>query len=225
MNVSQFYDEQTNSYFSDKRPLGSTKICWDAYYALWKLLKVELGYVYPNRLKILAAIQNFDKLVGKYNNYWSERKPNHVAIEPLWNEWYDEVEIERRAAGSANRSIIDKGYNEYWSNGAGVHDGLYFVENADSSHFHGPKLFKQGDSDNMYLPLADYPRVDDVIPLEKFDQLDISPVYNVIVYSEENFGGNSYTFAPNRPGKFFYPKLSSCGFSIKSLKIVYTKSH
>ena len=224
-NNSRFYDDQSLSYFSDKRPLKGNDSRWDGFYDLWYLFQVELGYVYPNRLKMLAGIHNFDNMVDQYNDFWSSRKSDHVAIEPLWDWWYDTVEKKRKEANDY-RPSIDIGYSS-WSNGPGVHEDLYFA-NTDlyTSHFHGPRLQKGDDSSVglLYLPLTDYPRVEDVISLEKFDEIKISPVYNVTVYSEENFEGTSYTFKPSKD-RFMYAELANCGFTIKSLKINYIKSH
>lgn len=221
-HVSRMYDQQSHSYFSDKRPLNGNDSRWNGAYALKHLLQVELGYVYPNRLKMLAGIHNFDNMVDQYNDFWSSRKSDHVAIEPLWDEWFNKVEDKRDYAND-QRGTIDNGYRD-WSNGPGVHDNLYFDENCYRSHFHGPRLYKEGDSDAMYVALTDYPRAQDVIPLDSFDHVDISPAYNMVVYSEENYGGTSFTFTPPS-NKFGYFQLSNCGFTIKSLKINYIKSH
>lgn len=220
-NVSRFYDDQSDSYFSDKRPLNGNDARWDAAYALKHLLQTELGYVYPNRLKILASIHNFDKMVDQYNEFWSERKSDHVPIERLFDEWHDKV----RDAGfdysdPGIRGTINDGYSS-WDNGPAVYDGLYYDETLSPIDLCGPLIFNSGNPYvQMYLPITDYPRTQDVIPLGKFDTIDISPLYKMIVYSEENFEGNSYTF--NHSSSSI--SLSNCGFEIQSIQVIYTKS-
>lgn len=224
-NNSRFYDNQSYSWFSDKRPLNGTDSRWDGFYDLWYLFQIELGYVYPNRLKMLAGLHNFDNMAAQYNDFWSSRKSDHVAIEPLWDWWYDTVEAQRGRANSY-RGYIDDGYSS-WSNGPGVHEDLYFAQHCYASHFYGPKLYNEGSSGGdevMFLALTDYPRAQDVIPLESFSHVDISSAYEIVVYSEENYGGTCYTFHPNKDTCVYRP-LSACGFTIKSLKINYIKSH
>ena len=226
----RLYDIHSSSHFSDGRVI----INGDLMRATDKLMKVELGYVYPNRLKMLAGIRNFDKIVTQYNDFWSERKSDHVAIQPLWPDWFHEVE-EARGPVNGSKDTLDEIYNGLTSRDdePPIYQNLYFNEPCYRSHFHGPRLYKDGSSESeMYIVLTDYPRLgDDILPIEEFDHLDISPVYKVVVYSEENFEGTSYTFTTDpaddstKKGRYAYPQLSECGFTIKSLKVIYIKSH
>lgn len=232
-NVSRMYDGQSSSFYSDKRPLNGSSNRWDGYYALQAYLDVELGYVYPNRLKLLAGLNNFDKFSKQYNDFWASKNPDHVMIQPLSNEWAELIDTKRGEA-NGKRSTIDSGYS-HWSNGPGVQHNLYFGEHTYRSHLLGPRLYKEDSGvEGMYVPLQDYPTfkgtnpIDGseaiIIPIENFNKLEISPCYSVTVYSEENFEGSSHTFS-NGGNKFSYLALSSCGFSIKSLSVSYTKGY
>ena len=233
-NVSRMYDYQLGdeSTYSDKRPLHGYDNRWDGYKALQRYLDIELGYVYPNRLKILAGLQNFDKFVVKYNEFWHLHNDNHQDIMPLTGEWISKMESQRGVA-NGQREMIDNGY-QAWGNGPAVYNDLYFHEHIYASHFQGPRFYHSGQDEHMYLALQDYPALsrkventgetEVIVPIDRFTNVDFSPCYKIVVFSEENFEGNSYTFSSGN-GYFRYPPLSDCGFDIKSLKIQYTRGH
>ncbi|KJY74769.1 hypothetical protein [Vibrio nigripulchritudo] len=232
-NVSRMYDGQRSSFYSDKRPLNGSSNRWDGYYALIAHLDVELGYDYPNRLKLVAGLRNFDKFSERYNEFWASKNPAHVAILPLYDDWKELVETKRGEA-NGKRSTIDSGYS-HWSNGPGVQHNLYFGENMYRSHFFGPRLYvEDSNEEGFYVALQDYPTfkgqnpltgaTEIIVPIEDFNKVELSPCYSLVVYSEENFEGSSFTFS-NGGNKFNYQRLDNSGFTIKSLKVVYTKDY
>ncbi len=233
-NVSRMYDYQlgNNSTYSDKRPLKGKEVRWNGYRALKLYLDIELGYVYPNRLKILAGLHNFDKFVVGYNNFWNQYNDNHHDITPLASEWINKMESQRGVA-DGQRDTIDIGYS-HWDNGPGVLGHLYFYENIYASHFQGPCFYNSNSDEEMYLAIQDYPALsrqtpnsnetEVIVPMEKFNKISYSPCYQIVVFSEENFEGKSHTFESGKGWSSYY-LISDCGFDIKSLKVQYTAGH
>ena len=139
----------------------------------------------------------------------------------------------QRGVANGQREMIDNGY-QAWGNGPAVYNDLYFHEHIYASHFQGPRFYHSGQDEHMYLALQDYPALsrkvensgetEVIVPIDRFTNVDFSPCYKIVVFSEENFEGNSYTFSSGN-GYFRYPPLSDCGCDIKSLKIQYTRGH